>query len=102
MGFSICTARGEPLLLMQEQWHFASYEYILYRIDPRQPQRPIEVCRVIREWGNNLFNITDQYDVHLSPAMASLGPIECTGRWPNQFTLACRGQAVARVDKELF
>merc|ERR1712054_132566 len=35
--FTICTARGEPLLLMQERFHLASYEYILYRIDPRSP-----------------------------------------------------------------
>jgi len=100
--FNICTARGEPLLLMQEQFRWASYEYILYRIDPRNPRHPIQVCRVVREWGNNLFHVTDQYDVHLSPAMAGLGSIQCHGRWPNQFTIANNGVPVATIDKQFF
>lgn len=100
--FTICTARGEPLLLMQEQFRWASYEYLLYRIDPRNPREPIQVCRVIREWGNNFLRITDQYDVHLSPAMAGVGSIQCQGRWPNQFTISNNGRPVATIDKQLF
>jgi len=99
--FTICTMRGEPLLLLQETFHWASYEYGLFRIDPRTRQ-PIPVCRILRQWGNNFLRVTDQYDVELFPAMAGLGFIQAQGRWPNQFTLSANGIPVATVDKQLF
>jgi uncharacterized protein YxjI len=99
--FSICTMIGEPLMLLQENFRWASYEYDLFRIDPRNRQL-IPVCKILREWGRNLFNVTDNYDVQLFPAAAAHGMVHCSGRWPNQFTLALNGLPVATVNKEFF
>lgn len=99
--FQISTMRGEPLLMLQENFRFASYEYDLFRIDPRSGQ-PIPVCKIVREWGANFMRVTDQYQVQLFPAAAAHGMVHCSGRWPNQFTLGLNGMAVATVDKEMF
>lgn len=99
--FSICTMRGEPLMLLQENFRWASYEYDLFRIDPRNNQ-PIPVCKILREWGANFLTVTDQFHVQLFPAAAAHGAVQCSGRWPNQFTLGLNGMPVATVDKEMF
>lgn len=99
--FSICNMRGEPLLSLQENFRWASYEYDLFRIDPRT-QQLIPVCKVLREWGANIFNITDQYRIDLFPAASAHGVVHCSGRWPNSFTLTLNGVPVSTVEKEMF
>jgi len=99
-SFAICTMRGEPLMLLQENFRWGgSYEYDLFRMDPRTGQ-PIPVCKIVRNWGMNIFNVTDQYQVQLFPAAAAHGSVQCSGRWPNQFTLGLNGMGVATVDKQ--
>jgi uncharacterized protein YxjI len=99
--FSICTMGGEPLMLLQETFRWASWEYNLFRIDPRTG-KGIPVCKILREWGANFMRFTDQYEVQLFPAAAAHGAVECSGKWPNQFTLGLNGASVATVNKELF
>jgi len=88
-------------MLLQERFRWASYEYDLFRIDPRTGQ-PIPVCKILREWGANLFQITDQYSVQLFPAAAAHCVVHCQGRWPNQFSLSVNGRPAATVSKEMF
>mmetsp|Transcript_128954 Transcript_128954/g.223734 ORF Transcript_128954/g.223734 Transcript_128954/m.223734 type:complete len:426 (+) Transcript_128954:66-1343(+) len=99
--FSICTMRGEPLMLLQENFRWASWEYDLFRMDPRTGQG-IPVCKILREWGANFMRMTDQFEVQLFPAAAAHGIVQCSGRWPNQFTLGLNGVPVASVDKQMF
>jgi len=101
-SFNICTMRGEPLMLLQENFHWASYEYNLYRIDPRDPARPVHACKIFREWGANFLSYTDQYDIFLTQATQHEGRLYCSGRWPSQFTLRSGSDIRAKVNKEMF
>jgi len=96
--FTITTMAGEPLLAMQENFRWMNYEYDLFRIDPRT-RAHIPICRVVRQW--TFFAFTDQYVVqHFNHFLT--GPVECHGRWPNQFALHVGGGLAAQVNKQFF
>lgn len=100
--FAITTRSGEPLLVLQERFRWANYEYDLFRIDPRTRQH-VPVVKISRSWADNLFHVTDQYRIlPLQAACGLHGHVECTGRWPDRFTLTANRALLASVRKQLF
>jgi len=81
-----------------------NYKYDLARVDPRTGGL-VPLCRVVRQW--TMFSFTDVYVIELYGAGAATtggGGVQCTGSWPNQFTLslASNGAVAATVDKQMF
>lgn len=99
--FAICNMSGEPLMILHEKFHWSSYEYEIFRLDP-STKTPILVCQVLHDWQRNLFTIAEKYDIHLHAAAGNHGAVHCSGKWPCNFTLSLNARRAAALDKKMF
>ena len=81
-SFHMCTLSGEPLLVLQEQFSWLSYVYIIHRFVP-QTNTLIHLCTV--RGVHSMMG--DTYAVEMAPALAGSVHIGVTGAWPARSVL---------------
>eukprot|EP00927_Polykrikos_kofoidii_P054669 TRINITY_DN49057_c0_g1_i1.p1 TRINITY_DN49057_c0_g1~~TRINITY_DN49057_c0_g1_i1.p1 ORF type:complete len:449 (+),score=61.95 TRINITY_DN49057_c0_g1_i1:87-1433(+) len=102
--YELCTMSGEPLLLLQESWHLLSYEYNLYRVDPQAPEGVIHICKIVHDFGSNIFAILENYTIDLTEPQQLVGGVKqlvCSGGFPSSFSIHTEGRIVASFSKHL-